>query len=67
MLGTFHYGGANTLIFNVDGDNAVNSFVMCSKIDWNMVVTDVLGTVVGNVVWECVGLLIVQTFRDRLS
>ena len=36
--GYFHTGEANTLICIVDGGNTVNSFVMCSKIHWNMVV-----------------------------
>ena len=28
--GYFHFGGATTMNFIVDGDNAVGSFVMCS-------------------------------------
>ena len=36
--GYFHTGEANTLIFIVDGSNTVNSFVMCSMVQWNMVV-----------------------------
>ena len=34
----FHSGGATTINFIVDGDNAVGSFVMCSTIPWQMVV-----------------------------
>ena len=34
----FHTGEANTLIFIVDGGNAVGSIVMLSNVSWNMVV-----------------------------
>ena len=36
--GYFYTGNANTLIFIVDVGNTVNSFVICSKVHWNMVV-----------------------------
>ena len=35
---SFHSGGANTLNFIVDGDNAVKSMSCSQKIPWNMVV-----------------------------
>ena len=48
-----HAGGATTLIFIVNGANAISSFVMRSTISWNMAVPP------GNAAWAHISLRII--------